>query len=76
MRFGTNMKSQINLNYSLTSKNPPHLRNTEFYNELTRSIQCLLKMFRWTEGGRESEMCIFMEHRMCVIHQNENETSL
>lgn len=42
----------------------PHLRNTELYDELIKSIDCLLKMFRWTEGGKETKMCISVEHRV------------
>lgn len=54
-------KSQLFFNFLKTLT--PHLRNTEFYDELIKSIQCL-KMFRWTEGGRESEICISVEHRV------------
>lgn len=63
MRFGTNMQSQTNLNYNFLKTLVPHFRNTEFYGELIRSIQCHLKMFRWTEGGKEK--CAFLWNKGC-----------
>lgn len=62
-------KSQLFFNFLKTLV--PHLRNTEFYDELIRSIQCLLKMLRWTESGRQSQMCISVEHRVQVWYKSK-----
>lgn len=59
---GPDNLSQLFFNFLKTTV--PHLRNTEFYDEFIRFIQCLLEILRWTEGERECKMCISVEHRV------------